>query len=111
MNTRIIQIPGTRDTLEIPLPGKSGDWQGYGKALCALDDEIKRLKNATEELLDIATRMAQEITDFIDEAEQAGSPLPGVKALIDEWEEIHAKHNPLAQLRSNQPLPKGLANL
>jgi len=38
-----------------------------------------------EELLDIAVRMAQELQDFCDEANQAGSPLPSVQGLVDEF--------------------------
>lgn len=43
------------------------------------------------ELIDIGSRIAQELQEFIDEAEQAGcsDPLPGTKALIDEWEDIY----------------------
>lgn len=41
-----------------------------------------------DEILEIATRMAQELQDIIDDAEDAGcdNPLPGTKALLDEWE-------------------------
>lgn len=111
MNTRSIHIPGSTDALEIPLPGRGGEWQGYGKALVALDDEVKRLQHSVDELLDIACRMAQELTDFIDEAKQAGNPLPGVQQLVNEWEEIHSEHSPLSLLKGNGPLPKGLVNL
>lgn len=112
MNTRTVHIPGSRDTLEIPLPGNSGDWQGYGKALVALDDEVQRLQTVIDQLLDIASRMSQELQDFIGEAEHAGSPLPSVKLLVDEWETIHSQHNTLIKkLGTNTELPKGLANL
>lgn len=43
------------------------------------------------DFIDIGSRMAQELRDFVDEAEQAGNEnaLPGVKALINEWETIY----------------------
>lgn len=48
-----------------------------------------------EELLDIGSRMAQELQEFIDDAENDGNknPLPGVKQLVDEWEEIYSRAN------------------
>lgn len=48
----------------------------------------KHTSSNNPELLDIATRMAQELQDMIDEAERAGckNPLAGTQALLDEWE-------------------------
>ena len=47
-----------------------------------------------EELLDIATRMAQELQDICDDAIQAGSQLPSTQGLVNEWEtEYFAKTN------------------
>lgn len=41
------------------------------------------------QIIEMATRMAQELQDFIADAEQAGSSLPGTQALVDEWEELY----------------------
>ncbi len=48
-----------------------------------------------EEFIDIGSRMAQELQDFITDAEKAGckNPLPGTKSLIDEWENIYSRAN------------------
>ena len=66
-----------------------------------------------EEMIDVASRMAQELQDFCDEAEAAGSPLPGVLELINYWEMIYSKtalswKNPLV---TSADEPKGLACL
>lgn len=52
-----------------------------------------KLKVTEGEFIDIGSRMAQELQEFIDEAERAGgdNPLPGTKALIEEWEAIYAR--------------------
>lgn len=49
--------------------------------------------NTQDEIIDIASRMGQELQDMIDEAEAAGckNPLPGTKALLDEWEATYKK--------------------
>ena len=46
-----------------------------------------------EEIIEIAAKMAQELQDIIGDAEKAGcqNPLPGVKALIDEWEDVFSR--------------------
>lgn len=51
------------------------------------------------ELIDIASRMAQELQEFIDEAD-AGceNPLPGTAALIEEWESVYRRTNFYAQI-------------
>lgn len=47
------------------------------------------------DFLDIGARMAQDLQEYIDEAENAGckNPFPGTAALIDEWEKLHKKSN------------------
>ena len=47
------------------------------------------------EFIDIGSRMAQDLQEFIDDAVKAGckAPLPGTKALIDEWEAIYSRAN------------------
>lgn len=47
----------------------------------------------TEELIDIACLLAQELEDFISEAESAGcdAPFPGTRALLDDWEAIYKR--------------------
>ena len=51
------------------------------------------------ELIDIASRMAQELQDFIDEAVDAGceNPFPGTAALIEEWETAYRRTQFYAQ--------------
>ena len=43
-----------------------------------------------DELIEIGTSMAQALLEIVEDAEEAGceNPMPGIKALIDEWEEI-----------------------
>lgn len=53
-----------------------------------MPDENITLEYNLDNLRDIADRMAQELQDFVDEAEQAGSSLPGVKSLVDEYNEF-----------------------
>lgn len=67
-----------------------------------------------DELIDIASRMAQELQDFIDEAEQSGceNPFPGTRTLIDEWEAIYKRtHLCWQQKILNDDAPSGLLNL
>ena len=52
------------------------------------------MSNVTEdEFIDIGNRMAQELQDVIADAETAGcsNPFPGMKELINEWEEIYSR--------------------
>lgn len=46
-----------------------------------------------EELIDIATKLAQTIQDVIDEAEEAGcdDPFPDFRLLLEEWEAIYKR--------------------
>jgi len=46
-----------------------------------------------DDLVEIAERMSQELQEFIDAADEAGSPLEGTKALLDEWNEAFARFN------------------
>jgi hypothetical protein len=43
-----------------------------------------------DDLIQIATKMAQELQDIISDAENAGckNPFPGTQLLVDEWEGI-----------------------
>jgi len=47
------------------------------------------------DFLDIGARMAQDLQEYIDEAENAGckNPFPGTSELIEEWEQLHKKSN------------------
>lgn len=49
--------------------------------------------NNKDKLIEIATHMAQELQEFVEEAEKAGckNPLPGTQALIDEFNEEYKK--------------------
>ena len=64
-----------------------------------------------DEFIDIASRMAQELQEFIDDAEQAGckNPLPNTKELINEWENIYQRTAFYQQTRNlndeEKPLP------
>lgn len=55
-----------------------------------------------DELLEIATRMAQELQDFIGDAEACGSSLPGTKSLVDEWETAYQKAQPWQEQLANE---------
>ncbi len=48
-----------------------------------------------QEILSIAIKMAQELQEFVGDAEQSGSttPLPGTVALIEEWESAYQALN------------------
>ena len=49
------------------------------------------MSNVTvNEIVEVATRMAQELQDFIGEAELAGchNPFPATVQLLDEWENV-----------------------
>ena len=39
-----------------------------------------------EAAIEVATRMAQELQEFIDEGKQNGTPLIGTQALLEDWE-------------------------
>ena len=43
-----------------------------------------------EDVLDIGSRMAQELQEFYEESQRAGNPADSVKLLVTEWEETHA---------------------
>ena len=47
-----------------------------------------------DELIEIAIKMAQELQDFVGDAQESGSDLPGTKALIEEWETAYQKQSP-----------------
>lgn len=47
-----------------------------------------------EEFIDIGSRMAQELQEFVDDAVKASgdeNALPGVRALIDEWNDVYKR--------------------
>ncbi|MEJ1496364.1 MAG: hypothetical protein RPU13_07720 [Candidatus Sedimenticola sp. (ex Thyasira tokunagai)] len=48
-----------------------------------------------DEAIDIACKMAQDIQDYIDAGEEAGSPCTGSIELLNEWEAFYKKHNEL----------------
>lgn len=53
-------------------------------------------KPSDEDLVNIATKMAQELQDFVDEAVKSSDDdkaLLGTQALINEWEEIFSRTN------------------
>jgi len=55
-----------------------------------------------EELMMEGSNLAQELQDFIDDAETAGGPLPVSQTLVDDWNESFKKanaHNPHAELQ------------
>ncbi|MEY8203967.1 MAG: hypothetical protein RPR40_02735 [Bermanella sp.] len=54
------------------------------------------------EIIEVASRMAQELCDLIGEAQESGSDLPGVQALVDDWEAVfkRAAHDWQAALGS-----------
>ena len=56
-----------------------------------LEAELYELREQSSDLLDLATRMSQELQDFLDEAKKAGSDLTGVKELITECDEMNKK--------------------
>jgi hypothetical protein len=41
------------------------------------------------DLVHIGCKMAQELQDYIDAAEESGSDAAATKALLDEWEDIY----------------------
>ena len=41
-----------------------------------------------DELLDIGRRMAEELQGLVDDAQEAGSDLPSVRVLLEEWEAV-----------------------
>ena len=57
--------------------------------------------SAKEELLNIGAKMAQELQEFVDEAqlsENSEDALIGTQVLIAEWEGVFAKHSRLIDL-------------
>jgi len=58
-----------------------------------------------DDLVEIAERMSQELQDFVDAANEAGSPLEGTKALLDEWNEAFARFNALTWQSSIRDIP------
>ncbi len=45
------------------------------------------------EIETIASRMAEELQDILDDARDAGSDLPSAQKLLDEWAAVHARLN------------------
>ncbi|MBL3601595.1 MAG: hypothetical protein JMN25_17315 [gamma proteobacterium endosymbiont of Lamellibrachia anaximandri] len=45
------------------------------------------------DVIDIASRMAQDLQDYVDEAKEGGSSVEGTQELVDEWEQIYAEVN------------------
>lgn len=43
------------------------------------------------EIVDIASRMAQELQDYADAAVAAGSAIAATQALVDEWESLYQR--------------------
>ncbi len=41
-----------------------------------------------EEIIEAASKMAQELLDLIADAQQCGSDLPGSQIVVDEWEAV-----------------------
>ena len=70
-------------------------------------------ENTAENLIEVGTKLAQELQDILDDAHKAGSDLPGVQALIDEWETAYQQHEPWQNkiTDSTIELPAGLAAL
>lgn len=54
------------------------------------------------DLTEVAIKMAQELQDFIAEAEKAGSSLPGTVALLEEWEIAYQKDNNWVQTLADE---------
>ena len=54
---------------------------------------MKQKKVTEHELIEIACRMAQELQEFIGDAQESGceNALPGTQALVDEWESIYRR--------------------
>ena len=55
-----------------------------------------------EELLDIASRMAQELQEICDDAIHCGSSLPSTQALVDEYENDYFSKTKLSSKRSKE---------
>lgn len=69
-----------------------------------LDHRKMNMENidVIEELMMKGSNLAQELQDFIDEAETAGSPIPASQSLVDEWNESFKTanaHNPHAEVQ------------
>ena len=52
----------------------------------------------SDDLIEIAIKMAQELQDFVGEAEKSGSGLPGTVALLEEWEVAYQKDNNMLEI-------------
>ncbi|MEE9356895.1 hypothetical protein [Candidatus Vondammii sp. HM_W22] len=70
----------------------------YGEYMPGIDDQVllercHSIHFERDEMLDIACKMAQDIQDYIDAGEEAGSPCTGSSELLKEWETFYKKHN------------------
>jgi len=71
-----------------------------------LRDDAKRYSTLgaldPDELLDIASRMAQELQEICDDAIESGSSLPSTQALVDEYENDYFSKTNLSSKRSQE---------
>lgn len=68
-------------------------WQAWDRSIASSDMEQDHLDITFEELLDIACRMSQDIQDYVDEGEKAGSAMTGSKELLEEFNVIYRRTN------------------
>lgn len=70
-------------------------------------------KPTQDDFIDLGSRMAQELQDFVGEAEAAGgeNPLPGVTELINEWDALVQRADPWQQAIAADGTPTHIAAL
>ena len=65
------------------------------------------------DFIDLGSRMSQELQEFVDEAVAAGgdNPLPGVVALIEEWDALVQRADPWQTAITDDSAPSHIAAL